>query len=299
MAQSRRFCFTLNNPTAGESQLLTDLLQSEHVKYGIVGRETAATGTPHLQGFVIFDQQKRLNAVKRLIGQRYHLEPAKGTSQQAADYCKKESDYDEYGTFPSEAGKRNDFVVFQEWVAAQTTRPTERKIATTFPALFGRYRVSTLRMADLLWSPPARDIGTLREWQRTLEQELDLPPDDRKIKFVVDPVGNAGKSWFIRYYSRKHPDTVQRLGNGKRDDLAYALDPTKRTFIFDVPRGKLEFISYALMEDIKNMFVFSGKYDSTAKELDEPAHVVIFTNEEPDYNKLTADRYDVFRANND
>lgn len=288
---ARRYCFTLNNPTQGESDLIAQLLaDADRCKYGIVGRETGESGTPHLQGFVIFSNVQRFNAAKRLISPRAHLEPARGTSAQAAEYCKKDGDFDEYGTL-SEQGKRNDFEVFRDWITEQESRPREADIIRSFPSLYGRYRVSCMRMVELLWRPPPVHEGDPRDWQQQLQQQLGNEPNDRQIQFVVDPDGGKGKSWFIRWYCRMNPNDVQRLRCGKRDDMAHVLDPTKRVYLIDVPRGKLEFFSYALVEEMKDGYVFSGKYDSCMKEWDHAVHVVVFTNEEPDMTKLTTDRY--------
>ena len=154
MAQSKRWCFTLNNPSQGEKDLITSVFESEHVDYGIFGNEVSTSGTPHLQGFVIFSRRKRLRGAKHLLSVRAHYEVAKGTSVQASTYCKKEGDYVEIGEIKNEQGKRNDIERFKEWIQDQEQVPNERDIAEHFPALYLRYRQSALSMVRLLSSPP-------------------------------------------------------------------------------------------------------------------------------------------------
>lgn len=103
MSQSRRWVFTLNNYS--ENDLLE--IRSWKTTYTIYGREVGENGTPHLQGFVVFSKAQRLSACKKLH-HRCHWEVARGTSLQAADYCKKDGDYFESGTFPGSQGRRND-----------------------------------------------------------------------------------------------------------------------------------------------------------------------------------------------
>jgi len=93
--QSSRWCFTLNNYTVDECQAINEL----DVKYMIYGREVGLTGTPHLQGFIIFSGSKRLSTLKKLIP-RAHLEIAKGTTEQNITYCTKDQEVSEYGTRP-------------------------------------------------------------------------------------------------------------------------------------------------------------------------------------------------------
>ena len=89
-----RWCYTINNPTS--EPILED------VRYHIYGREVGEKeGTKHLQGFVIFYKQLYFSKVKTLLPGA-HLEVAKGTNQQAADYCKKDGDFVETGELPLE-----------------------------------------------------------------------------------------------------------------------------------------------------------------------------------------------------
>lgn len=290
---SRRFCFTLNNFTTGEYDLLVDLLQSDHVTYGVIGKETGETGTPHLQGFIIFANVRRFNNAKNTISRRAHLEAARGTSEAAATYCKKDGDFVEFGTFPSSNGKRSDWHELREWIKLQTVRPTPADLVESFPALYGRYSRSVLHFIDVLFNPAPQEGGQLRPWQRELEEQLAQPPDDRLINFVVDPDGNSGKSWFIRNYSKQHPSDSQDFSVMKRDDAAHMLNTDIRVLFIDVPRTQLEFLRYEFLEMVKNGRVTSPKYDSCQKLMKGNTHIVVFTNEYPDMTKLSADRWNI------
>lgn len=104
--QSRRWCFTLNNYTQTEYQNLL-ALDEDKIKYLVVGKEIGQSGTPHLQGYVVFVTNHRLNSVKRLISKRAHLAVAKGSSDENRIYCTKEEDFFEKGECPiSDGGKR-------------------------------------------------------------------------------------------------------------------------------------------------------------------------------------------------
>lgn len=97
--QSKRWCFTLNNPG--------DVVpSSDGTRYLVYGREKASTGTPHLQGFVIFRTGKRLSQMRDWLPGA-HFEEARGTSQQAASYCKKDGDATEVGVCPMDLADRN------------------------------------------------------------------------------------------------------------------------------------------------------------------------------------------------
>lgn len=294
-APAKQWCFTLNNYTPAELTAIVD--SASGFDYLCFGRELGDSGTPHLQGFLCLPQKKRLAQVKQLDGlSRAHFEKRspRSTPAQAAEYCKKEGDYDEYGELPGKKqGQRTDFDEFKEWVKEQPGRPSDRDVAEEFPSLWGRYRSSCISFLDLFSPAPKLVEGNLRGWQSELNDRLAQPANDRDVMFVVDENGNSGKSWFTRYLYTTRPDDMQMLSIGKRDDLAYAIDPTKCIFVFDVPRGGMEYLQYTILEQLKNRIVFSPKYDSRNKILLKTPHVIVFSNEEPDRNKMSRDRFKI------
>lgn len=86
MSRSRGYCFTINNYTPADIAVC----EATPCRYIIFGREIGESGTPHLQGLIYFDNQKTLSAVKKCFHATAHLEPMRGTLEQAVAYCRKE-----------------------------------------------------------------------------------------------------------------------------------------------------------------------------------------------------------------
>jgi hypothetical protein len=108
MVQSKYWCATLNNYNAEEEDALKKFAE-EQCDYMVIGKEKGEEGTPHLQVYFELVKRKRLTSLKRLIGNRYHLEKRKGTAVQAAQYCKKDGDFIEIGEISDPTpGKRTD-----------------------------------------------------------------------------------------------------------------------------------------------------------------------------------------------
>lgn len=292
--QGKRWCFTLNNPTPEEAQHVADTVSQLPFTYAVVGREEGAnTHRPHLQGFFILNRNFRFGRLKQLLGDRFHLELARRDSFAAAEYCKKDGDYDEYGTPPQPRGQTNVLQELYTWaddfIRDNNRPPSSPEIARNHPTAYIRYPRITRCLFHRAPPPKLRE-GEPRTWQRELAAELNEPADDRSVLFYVDAAGGIGKTWFQQWMFTEYPEKVQILGIGKRDDLAHMIDVTKSVFFFNVPRESMEYLQYTILEQLKDGMVQSNKYASCMKIFHHNVHVVVFCNEMPDYNKLSNDR---------
>ena len=96
--RTRRWVFTLNNPTGEIKEFIETLTSRVALRYVVIGKEFApTTGTLHWQGFVEFENPATFNQVKKRI-EGAHVEPAKGSNRQNRDYCTKCNDFVEHGT---------------------------------------------------------------------------------------------------------------------------------------------------------------------------------------------------------
>lgn len=99
MQRARSICFTLNNYTEDEYNSIKTYCE-QNARYAIVGKEVGASGTPHLQGYVNFANPRSFTAIKRGLGNRVHLERARGSASQNKEYCSKDGDFWETGECP-------------------------------------------------------------------------------------------------------------------------------------------------------------------------------------------------------
>jgi hypothetical protein len=262
----------------------------------VFGREIApTTGTPHLQGYVHFERTKRLSGVRVLFPHGTHLEPRRGTPEQAADYCKKDGDFEERGVLPAQ-GRRTDITAYVNWCKAQSTPPSRQEVMREWPTMFLKFPQASVELAAA-WCPAPQLVeedATPRDgWQMDLWNLFQEDADDRTINFVVDEIGNSGKSWFCRYCLTHLGDKVQYLGVGKVADLTHMIDESKSIFLFDVQREQMQFLQYQLLEALKDKVILSPKYNSRLKILRHHPHVVVFSNEGPDLTRMSGDRPNV------
>lgn len=147
-------------------------------------------------------------------------------------------------------------------------------------------------------------------WQKFVRKELiDKIPDDRTVDWIIDPVGNTGKSSFARAYVSEVPTDgiLMKIDNLDRMELTlikkienyrmiHYKDP--KVIFFDFPRASdpSKIISAtALMEDAKSGHLettFGGNH----KEIEiSNVHIVVLSNNAPDLSVLSVDRWRLWR----
>lgn len=286
MSRARSYCFTLNNYNDDELATLREAGRS--AKYLVMGLEVGESGTPHVQGYVVFQSAKTLSAAKATLGARCYLERARGTPEEASNYCKKDGSYEQFGTLPQQ-GKRNDLRAFLGAVDDNVRCP--KVLRREHPEVCAKYPTYVRQiLADSRPKPDTPDI-LLQLWQQACIDVIKAPTVDRKIHFVIDAEGGLGKSTFATYVESIF-DNVQVMKPGQYKDMAFELDEDVKIFILDCPRSRCDIIQWHFLEDIKDGRVQSSKYESHTKRVKD-VKVFVFSNEGVPQGKLSADRIDI------
>lgn len=154
---SSRWTFTLNNYSEQEYASLEDVA----CKYMVVGKEVGDSGTPHLQGYVVFGGVKRLSAVRRIFS-RAHWEMANGDTDSNYGYCSKDGDFREWGTRPmnrqEQAGSQHE--KWKDVIRAARSGTAEDE----YPAEFIRYHSTLTRLFSLILRLYKSPVQTLPEY---------------------------------------------------------------------------------------------------------------------------------------
>jgi len=158
LGKARSVCFTLNNYT--DANIDSIRRYASECRYLVFGYEIApTTGTPHLQGYLSWDNPRSLDKFKATCSQKYHLERPFGTPQQASDYCKKGGKFEEFGTLPRQ-GERTDWCAAVDQIKSGT--PVEEVVENQpqlLPCIKALQAFKTLTL-----KPQHRDIKVFVLW---------------------------------------------------------------------------------------------------------------------------------------
>ena len=185
---ARRWCFTLNNPSQVEREILRQI--GEHIQdlnwieYIVFGHEVGDQGTYHLQGYLILSARMRFQQINDRIwgdrnNHRIHWEVSRGTPQQAIQYCKKDGQFEEYGEPPKQ--KVNQWDDIRQLIDQGATSAELRE---KYPGTWCAYRSSIEA-----WINEGRQ-QTLQDYDGDLQQ---------KNVWIWGPAG-IGKSTKARTY---------------------------------------------------------------------------------------------------
>lgn len=289
MAQSKRrnWCFTSFN----DDNFYVDADEEPRVRYCVHQYEVSpTTGKRHIQGYIELTVPMSMNQVKSVIhDQAAHLEPRRGTRDQARVYCMKDDtrdpmvdSYIEIGFWHPESGerKRTDLIEARKEIQG----------AKSWSDVINNDNTSNVVSRSLNWArqvyesrpiviPPPEIV--LRNWQNEVIGLLDEPVKKRRIIWIWSRESGTGKTTFFDYCSSKY----NVLPGTDYVNTLYAYDGHGVVW-FDLSRHQThDHIPYHALEKLSNETVhLSTKYVTTRKYVS--AHIVVTANIAPNEDKI-------------
>lgn len=199
MSRTRNICYTSWNLSVRPELV-------EGVRYWVCQHEQCpSTKRTHAQGYIEFDRSVRWANVKALLRDPVcHLEARMGTSQQAADYCKKsESRIEgpwEVGCLNKHQGKRSDLEAITESLTAYTTMVD---LANDYPVAVIKYNrglESLLFYRSIERAKELRNLQVKVYWGATGTGKTYKAVTESTSYFVLDQGVNL---WFNGYMGEK------------------------------------------------------------------------------------------------
>lgn len=320
--RSRNWVFTWNHYIPDDIVWIRDKwLELFELTCAMWGEEVAPkTGTPHLQGFMVFKNLKTFKQVKAMVPGLLHLEMMIKDIGASITYCSKDGKSEHIGDLPmtqKQKGKMggsaasmmdsngsygpaamNTWQAFQRDVEAGMDR---KALARKYPHIYGDKNKGFEATYELLKPKPVFDLtkrfDTLFAWQRELLELIAKGANERDVHWIWSVEGAVGKSDMVKHLVSCNG--FQPMQNAPTRDLACAWK--QGDVAFDYSRDQEGSINYSMIENLKNRLVFSPKYESMTKASDDfkPIFVVCFSNSLPDVTKLSSDRWNIYRINDD
>lgn len=176
------------------------------------------------------------------------------------------------------------------WLAAKGTKEQNIKYCSKD----GKW----IAEGNCITTPKYEIFIELYEWQHEIVKILNQKPDDRSIYWYWEEEGCAGKTTFQKwiYLNFKNVAVLCGKATDMKNGIVAFQEKNKilpEIVLINIPRCQdKEHISWQGIEEIKDMFFFSGKYEGGMICGPNP-HTMIFSNEEPPIYKLTEDRWKI------
>lgn len=149
---------------------------------------------------------------------------------------------------------------------------------------------TNIKMPRKLTFPPMD-----KPWEIDILNIIKQEPDDRTIYWYWSDAGNMGKTTFCKYLACHH-DACCLCGKGadvrngaltwKKDKGSYP-----ELCVFPIPCSfNSDYLSYEAIENVKDAFFYSGKYEG-GTVCDPCPHLFVFSNFPPETDKMKADRW--------
>lgn len=241
MERYRNYTFTHNNYKN------TELEDELDCRYIIYGKEVGESGTPHLQGVVVFKNGKTVAAARKSLP-GCHIEIAKNLTA-AIEYCKKDGDFTERGDKPMSQKEKGE--------KGREYWEEQYKLITSFSEdIDPKLKVTMPRNIEFI---QAKELSK-RVWEDTTEKHL----------WYYGPT-RTGKS---RKARTDHPDAYLKLCNKWWDD--YKGEDTVIIEEFDPTHS-------CLANHIKqwaDRYPFRAEYKGGAKKI-RPKLIIVTSNFHP------------------
>lgn len=292
---------------------------ASNCKYLIYCKEVCpTTDRPHIHVVLWLKKKTTITVLHKMLesGRVVDLKfPIRATdptnAKFAPEYCKKgeqpKVEWNESGNLGLHFGNNADFKEFGDIkLCGMGHRSDLDRVrdacaaAPNFRAVLNDHTITDSVARNLNWTravfdakPPTPNEDFIpRPWQAALIDRLAEPADDRTINWMYDPQGASGKTTLAKFLMTNHGASYL---SGKAADMFHAYD-MEPIIIIDIPRAdNMDYLNYGAIEKLKDGVIFSGKYNSCSKLRTFAAHVVVFSNHEPDPAKWTADRVNLVR----
>jgi len=322
MAPRARFVvFTANNYTPAGLAALSAVhvgarvTRETRLTYIAFQQEIAESGTPHLQGYLqiekIISIDSVTNFLNKILGTHARTEKAKGTHEEARDYCIDENKRApnttpvEIGEITAHGGiqgkgRRNDLNAVKDAIEAGMNLSDLQSTFFQEFAMYGRfltqYHLDFKQRSTQTLLRDSTSSAQLRQWQTACLNICQQPATGRKVSWFWESVGNVGKSFMARYLALHHQALIVRAM--KKADMLHVLSKRiteANIVVFDLTRsteaGAVEVV-YEVIEQLLDQVISSGKYDSQTVWF-ETVHIIVFANFEPNRGTMSLDRWDV------
>ena len=316
-ARGKSFWVVINGE---HPDILEHLVDQDEVEWAGGQQEIGEGGMKHWQGMVILNTRLRDTQVNNLLNKvcsckwyRWGSLTSSKDIQRMYEYIQKSDTadpdfcYEETAELPAIYGaqkqiqqketmveKALNYIMVSETMNAACLRFLEAGGSTkAWTEAKARYNAQVIakQQEDMR---KEMEQATLRPWQQKVYDILQGEVSPRKILVILDPKGNNGKSWFMKYYKLMHPDTTIGLTNGKTGDLAYivAQKPQVRVIFMNLTRTTHGHVNYQALEAFKDGEFCSTKYAGEEVTGRTP-HLVMMTNEPLSWMSCSLDRWNI------
>lgn len=140
-------------------------------------------------------------------------------------------------------------------------------------------------------------------WQAEVIKIVEAEPDDRTIMWIMNCVGNVGKSKLAKYLKYKKLAARIPLGTATQLKTNVIAKGAKRAYLVDLPRvqgtSEHERDLFSAIEEIKNGDVEAAMHGKCHELMMMPPHVICFSNAPPNYALASKDRWKCFHITDD